>query len=300
MILETVFAVTLSALVSDKILFETLTLLVVLTLFPPYLFSPPLSDLLTRGIDIQAVNVVINFDFPKNAETYLHRIGRSGRYGHLGLAINLITYEDRFNLYKIEQELGTEIQSIPPVIDKRLYVAPSALDDAQIQQPNRQQALITQKQQQQQQTSQQQPQPMHPQQQPPLPQQQQQQSLPTHPQPQPQPQPQQPMPPMQHPQQMMPPYQQYPQQYGQYPQQYPPQYQNMPGYPQPQMNYYGQPIPPYQQHPMPPHMQQPQQQQLQQPPYSPNQPNGAPAGAGGRGKQQANGPRGGPGIKTVS
>ncbi|CAG8726535.1 14045_t:CDS:2, partial [Racocetra fulgida] len=82
------------------------------------------QDLLTRGIDIQAVNVVINFDFPKNAETYLHRIGRSGRFGHLGLAINLITYEDRFNLYKIEQELGTEIQPIPPVIDKRLYVAP--------------------------------------------------------------------------------------------------------------------------------------------------------------------------------
>ncbi|KAK9473180.1 ATP-dependent RNA helicase dhh1 [Dipodascopsis tothii] len=80
------------------------------------------SDLLTRGIDIQAVNVVINFDFPKNAETYLHRIGRSGRFGHLGLAINLINWEDRFNLYKIEQELGTEIQPIPPTIDKGLYV----------------------------------------------------------------------------------------------------------------------------------------------------------------------------------
>lgn len=56
-------------------------------------------DLLTRGIDIQAVNVVINFDFPKTAETYLHRIGRSGRYGHLGLAINLITHEDRYRLH---------------------------------------------------------------------------------------------------------------------------------------------------------------------------------------------------------
>jgi len=44
------------------------------------------------------VNVVINFDFPKNSETYLHRVGRSGRFGHLGIAINLITYEDRFNL----------------------------------------------------------------------------------------------------------------------------------------------------------------------------------------------------------
>jgi len=80
------------------------------------------SDLFTRGIDIQAVNVVINFDFPKNSETYLHRIGRSGRYGHLGLAINLITYDDRFNLHRIEKELGTEIKPIPPVIPLRVYV----------------------------------------------------------------------------------------------------------------------------------------------------------------------------------
>lgn len=85
------------------------------------------SDLLTRGIDIQAVNVVINFDFPKNAETYLHRIGRSGRFGHLGLAINLLTYEDRFNLYRIETELGAEIGPIPAAIDKSLYVAPSLM-----------------------------------------------------------------------------------------------------------------------------------------------------------------------------
>jgi ATP-dependent RNA helicase DDX6/DHH1 len=80
------------------------------------------SDLLTRGIDIQAVNVVINFDFPKNAETYLHRIGRSGRFGHLGLAINLINWDDRFNLYNIERDLGTEILPIPQTIEKSLYV----------------------------------------------------------------------------------------------------------------------------------------------------------------------------------
>ncbi|KAJ7550169.1 hypothetical protein O6H91_07G086300 [Diphasiastrum complanatum] len=79
------------------------------------------SDLFTRGIDIQAVNVVINFDFPKNSETYLHRVGRSGRFGHLGLAVNLITYEDRFNLYRIEQELGSEIKPIPPQIDQTIY-----------------------------------------------------------------------------------------------------------------------------------------------------------------------------------
>ncbi|KAK6130030.1 hypothetical protein DH2020_036216 [Rehmannia glutinosa] len=78
-----------------------------------------------RGIDIQAVNVVINFDFPKNSETYLHRVGRSGRFGHLGLAVNLITYEDRFNL--IEQELGTEIKQIPPQIDQAIYLSRLAL-----------------------------------------------------------------------------------------------------------------------------------------------------------------------------
>lgn len=75
----------------------------------------------TRGIDIQSVNVVINFDFPKNSETYLHRIGRSGRFGHL--SINLLTHEDRFELYKVEQELGTEIKPFPVVVDKKLYVA---------------------------------------------------------------------------------------------------------------------------------------------------------------------------------
>ena len=51
----------------------------------------------------------------------MHRIGRSGRFGHLGLAVNLITYEDRFNLYKIEKDLATEIKPIPPQIDKSLY-----------------------------------------------------------------------------------------------------------------------------------------------------------------------------------
>jgi len=81
------------------------------------------SDLITRGIDIQAVNVVINFDFPKSAETYLHRIGRSGRFGHLGLAINFVTYEDRGNVLRIEEELDTSMKPIPPEIDPELYVA---------------------------------------------------------------------------------------------------------------------------------------------------------------------------------
>jgi len=79
------------------------------------------TDLFTRGIDIQAVNVVINFDFPKNSETYLHRIGRSGRFGHRGIAINFVTKNDRHKLYKVEQELGTEIGRVPSKIDAKLY-----------------------------------------------------------------------------------------------------------------------------------------------------------------------------------
>lgn len=67
------------------------------------------------------MNVVVNFDFPKSAETYLHRIGRSGRYGHLGLAINLITYDDRFNLFRIEQvRANSRFTSRPAAIHTQL------------------------------------------------------------------------------------------------------------------------------------------------------------------------------------
>ena len=74
------------------------------------------------------VNVVINFDFPSMAESYLHRIGRSGRFGHLGIAVNLITQANRFDLYRIEKELKTTIQPIPRDIDKSLYVAGAGPD----------------------------------------------------------------------------------------------------------------------------------------------------------------------------
>jgi ATP-dependent RNA helicase DDX6/DHH1 len=69
------------------------------------------------------VNVVINFDFPRMSETYLHRIGRSGRFGHLGIAINFVNEDDRKSMHQIEHELGTDIAPIPKEIDKSLYVA---------------------------------------------------------------------------------------------------------------------------------------------------------------------------------
>ena len=79
------------------------------------------SDLMTRGIDIPNVNVVINFDFPKSDETYLHRIGRSGRFGHLGIAISFITDDDLQNYYSIKKELDTEIDAMPQNIDRNKY-----------------------------------------------------------------------------------------------------------------------------------------------------------------------------------
>uniref|UniRef100_A0A2K5KN51 RNA helicase n=1 Tax=Cercocebus atys TaxID=9531 RepID=A0A2K5KN51_CERAT len=77
----------------------------------------------TRQEHQNSVNVLINFDFPKLAETCLHHIGRSGRLGHPGLAINLITCDGCFNLKSIEEQLGTEIKPIPSNIDKSLCVA---------------------------------------------------------------------------------------------------------------------------------------------------------------------------------
>ena len=56
-----------------------------------------------RGCPAQAdtIDAVVNYDPPTNIRSYLHRVGRSGRFGHLGLAVNLITYDDRINLYKV-------------------------------------------------------------------------------------------------------------------------------------------------------------------------------------------------------
>lgn len=79
------------------------------------------TDIFTRGIDVKSLNVVINFDFPRSSNTYLHRIGRSGRFGHLGLAINFVTNDDRFNLCKIETDLNTEVLPIPAEVDSTLY-----------------------------------------------------------------------------------------------------------------------------------------------------------------------------------
>ena len=72
------------------------------------------TDLLARGIDVQQVSLVINYDLPKEKESYIHRIGRSGRYGRKGVAINFImTQYDTRALRDIEAFYCTQIEEMP-------------------------------------------------------------------------------------------------------------------------------------------------------------------------------------------
>jgi len=71
------------------------------------------SDLFARGIDVQQVSIVINFDIPRSEHTYLHRIGRSGRWGRKGVAINFQTKHDASRLKKFEEFYDTEIAEMP-------------------------------------------------------------------------------------------------------------------------------------------------------------------------------------------
>ena len=71
------------------------------------------SNVTARGIDIQQVSIVINFDLPKCVHTYLHRIGRSGRWGRKGVGINFITRRDVTKIKSIEEHYSTQISEMP-------------------------------------------------------------------------------------------------------------------------------------------------------------------------------------------
>jgi translation initiation factor 4A len=71
------------------------------------------TDLLSRGIDVQHVSIVINFDLPSNREAYLHRIGRGGRYGRKGVAINFVTSRDVPVLKELESFYNAQIDELP-------------------------------------------------------------------------------------------------------------------------------------------------------------------------------------------
>jgi len=75
------------------------------------------SNVTARGIDVQQVSTVINFDVPKDVHTYLHRIGRSGRWGRKGVGINFITRRDVPKLKEIEEYYACEIQEMPANVE---------------------------------------------------------------------------------------------------------------------------------------------------------------------------------------
>merc|ERR1711982_203475 len=78
------------------------------------------TDLLARGIDVQQVSLVINYDLPHKVENYLHRIGRSGRFGRKGVAINFVTDRDVRSMRDIERHYETQIEELPGDIASRL------------------------------------------------------------------------------------------------------------------------------------------------------------------------------------
>merc|ERR1711953_1108302 len=80
------------------------------------------TDLAARGIDVDDVTMVINFNFPRNIEEYVHRVGRTGRAGKSGTSITFMEYRDRKNardLIKILEEAGQEVPNdLPRMADK--------------------------------------------------------------------------------------------------------------------------------------------------------------------------------------
>lgn len=78
------------------------------------------TDLMARGIDVQQVSLVINYDLPFNLENYIHRIGRSGRFGRKGTAINFVTNADSHTLQELERHYATQIEEMPSDIAEKI------------------------------------------------------------------------------------------------------------------------------------------------------------------------------------
>jgi translation initiation factor 4A len=75
------------------------------------------TDLLARGIDIQQISLVINYDFPTNRENYIHRIGRTGRYGRKGIALSFVTERDESQIKEVETYYDIRINELPEDIN---------------------------------------------------------------------------------------------------------------------------------------------------------------------------------------
>jgi ATP-dependent RNA helicase UAP56/SUB2 len=81
------------------------------------------TDLAARGIDVERVNIVLNYDMPEGADTYLHRVGRAGRFGTKGLAITFVaSEEDSVTLNAVQERFEVDIKELPQEIDTAAYM----------------------------------------------------------------------------------------------------------------------------------------------------------------------------------
>jgi len=81
------------------------------------------TDIFGRGIDIERVNIVFNYDMPDSSDQYLHRVGRAGRFGTKGLAISMIsTDEDETVLTDTQRRFEVKIEDLPEAIDSSTYM----------------------------------------------------------------------------------------------------------------------------------------------------------------------------------
>jgi translation initiation factor 4A len=74
------------------------------------------TDHLARSINVEQVSLVINYDLPRNLENYIHRLGRSGRFGRKGVAINFATPEEMPTLRQLEEFYTTQIEEMPSFV----------------------------------------------------------------------------------------------------------------------------------------------------------------------------------------
>ena len=78
------------------------------------------TDLWARGIDVEQVSLVLNYDLPLSREQYIHRIGRTGRMGRTGLAITFVRRDELRLLRDIEQFYATQIEELPANIGEQM------------------------------------------------------------------------------------------------------------------------------------------------------------------------------------
>lgn len=82
------------------------------------------TDIFGRGVDFERVNIVVNYDMPKEADSYLHRVGRSGRFGTKGLAITFVSSEDdQAVLSQIQERFDVQVKELPDSIDHSSYMS---------------------------------------------------------------------------------------------------------------------------------------------------------------------------------